>query len=355
MENNRKPDQYYNDLYDRSTISSFKRLELQLQNTAKKFDESHKNVNQEDKQYATRLLHDMTILFYKGDHWKRKEQVINEWIRKDEEKDSLIENTLQPSNVKCKTCEKPMVVIEHFFRDNDRTLLFLYDCPDKHAPRRVLFADGTTYVFPKRTCEKCGYSLQSESKKEKDRLVTIETCTGCGNSITDIIELAGPKEEVINEEDRKKYCVSDEEGKHITRSIDDIMNLRDILEKQDDQKMNTEMYGLDKIEKPTIPKLEKKLAKQITTLGFTKFQLDKPEIGRYAIVPFSVQDPSDRMEEESVRLLKKGISDFLLTSNWRLMTTGISYRLGVLEGRLRAYENDEDLIKIGKEIIKKGS
>jgi len=89
MENNRKPDQYYNDLYDRSTISSFKRLELQLQNTAKKFDESHKNVNQEDKQYATRLLHDMTILFYKGDHWKRKEQVINEWIRKDEEKDSL--------------------------------------------------------------------------------------------------------------------------------------------------------------------------------------------------------------------------------------------------------------------------
>ena len=42
------------------------------------------------------------------------------------------------------------------------------------------------------------------------------------------------------------------------------------------------------------------------------------------------------------RLLKKTLED----TNWRLMSEGITYRLGMLEGRLRAYEKEEDLVKL---------
>lgn len=35
-------------------------------------------------------------------------------------------------------------------------------------------------------------------------------------------------------------------------------------------------------------------------------------------------------------------------TNWRLMTDGISYRTGILTGRLRAYETEEDLLRLVK-------
>jgi hypothetical protein len=37
------------------------------------------------------------------------------------------------------------------------------------------------------------------------------------------------------------------------------------------------------------------------------------------------------------------VDQALIDTNWRLMSDGISYRLGYLNGRLRAYEQEEDL------------
>jgi hypothetical protein len=45
----------------------------------------------------------------------------------------------------------------------------------------------------------------------------------------------------------------------------------------------------------------------------------------------------------SKRTLKKLVDAALKDTNWRLMSDGISYRLGYLSGRLRAYEREEDL------------
>lgn len=44
----------------------------------------------------------------------------------------------------------------------------------------------------------------------------------------------------------------------------------------------------------------------------------------------------------NTKLIKTALSD----TNWRLMSDGVSYRLGMLEGRLRAYEREEDLLKL---------
>lgn len=42
----------------------------------------------------------------------------------------------------------------------------------------------------------------------------------------------------------------------------------------------------------------------------------------------------------------------LESTNWRLASDGISYRLGYLNGRLHAYENEEDLKKLVEKTIK---
>ena len=45
-------------------------------------------------------------------------------------------------------------------------------------------------------------------------------------------------------------------------------------------------------------------------------------------------------------ILQKIIKKNLETTDWRLMSGGIDYRLGLLTGRIRAYESEEDLLKL---------
>ena len=54
------------------------------------------------------------------------------------------------------------------------------------------------------------------------------------------------------------------------------------------------------------------------------------------------------------KLLRKALDD----TNWRLMSDGTSYRVGILSGRLRAYEREEDqleLIRLKKKKLSKAS
>jgi len=69
-------------------------------------------------------------------------------------------------------------------------------------------------------------------------------------------------------------------------------------------------------------------------------------MGRYVVVPFTVQEAdNDRGEYDSKNSLRKLIKKTLEKTNWRLMSEGISYRLGYLSGRLRGYESDSELAK----------
>jgi len=57
---------------------------------------------------------------------------------------------------------------------------------------------------------------------------------------------------------------------------------------------------------------------------------------------------SDRKDYDSRKTLKKLVDSALEETNWRLMSDGISYRLGYLNGRVKAYESEEDLRKLVK-------
>lgn len=65
------------------------------------------------------------------------------------------------------------------------------------------------------------------------------------------------------------------------------------------------------------------------------------------MVPFTVHDiRQGREDRASCHDLQKLVKETLEDTNWRLMSKGVSYRLGMLEGRFKAYEKEEDLVKL---------
>jgi len=70
-------------------------------------------------------------------------------------------------------------------------------------------------------------------------------------------------------------------------------------------------------------------------------------MGRFIAVPFTVQDErADWVEYDSKKQLKKILDKTLEKTNWRLMSDGVSCRVGYLSGRSRCYESEGDIYNI---------
>lgn len=107
------------------------------------------------------------------------------------------------------------------------------------------------------------------------------------------------------------------------------------------------------MKKPKIAELTPLLQPVLERAGYTDFSLDKPEIGKDVFVGFNCLDiKSDRNDYDSIKTLEKLVKKTLADTNWRLMSDGIHYRLGYLNGRIRAYEREEDLKKLVTKDIK---
>ncbi len=101
------------------------------------------------------------------------------------------------------------------------------------------------------------------------------------------------------------------------------------------------------MKKPKIAELSAILNPVLEKTGYIEFGLDKPEIGKDVFVGFNCLDgKSDRADYDSRRTLEKLVKKSLEDTNWRLMSEGVSYRLGYLTGRLRAYEREDDLLRL---------
>jgi hypothetical protein len=96
-----------------------------------------------------------------------------------------------------------------------------------------------------------------------------------------------------------------------------------------------------------IAELEKLLTEVLVKEKYTKFSTDKPEIDRFVIVPFSLQDgDSARNRRGNLRYLEKLITKTLEETNWRLLSNSLMSRLGFISGRLKGYEQEDDLLEI---------
>lgn len=341
----RQPDQYYSDLYDRQTIAELKLLEeaeLRELEAAKDPEE----------RASLSLKHSIgfdSFLNVGVDRARGRRAFIDKMMFEDEKMDRLVERTRIPVGIYCKSCQTAMELCTHFFDVGDARILFVFECPEGHSPRRAIYPDGREYFFPKKKCEKCGYEVSEKNKKTKRKIITTYDCQMCGESRTTELDLTvGKKAKVpVTEEDRDKYCL-----RFVGRRtfMEDLEALADLCVEADETaeiKRKMESSGADKIKKLTIPEAEAQLAKAAEGAGFIKFQFEKPELKQLVRVPFTVQDPSNRSERDSVKMLKGIFKTALSITNWRLMGE-VNYRLGYLAGALKAFEQDEDLIKLAE-------
>ena len=101
---------------------------------------------------------------------------------------------------------------------------------------------------------------------------------------------------------------------------------------------------MKEMKKPKIAELTPLLQPALEKAGYIEFSLDKPEMGKDVFIGFSCLDTkSDRNDYDSKKTLEKLVKKVLADTNWRLMSDGVLYRLGYLNGRVRAYEREDDL------------
>ncbi len=171
----------------------------------------------------------------------------------------------------------------------------------------------------------------------------------------DLSEKSEKQEEPIDpnfEANRTKYCLSAKEGEEYISWTANLKHFSDMIK---DREENKEVFdAIARIKKLTIIEIQNLLNPVIEKAGYTKLEFGKPEITKDLSVEFSVQDnTSGRGEYESVHKLKKLINKTIEETNWRLMSDGISYKLGFLTGRLRGVEGEESLRKLVEKLEKK--
>lgn len=345
MEQFRRSDQYYIDEYDRTTIETLRELEKAMNEAKRRFSIDIENL--ETKKTNTDYLGYRMRYLDTGVHFARnKQSSILATMRSDQRKDHLIRlNPIRPF-VKCNTCSELMKFELHDFVGKDSELIFIFSCHKGHLPKKAVYPDGREYYLPKHTCQYCGGRFLTKKKKTKNKLIFTDTCEQCGKIETLELGLSLKKIIPIIEDERKKYCTDFIGRRTFYEDLKAIGDLLPIFDRQDEKIK----YNYDQVKRLNVAQLEQTLSKQIEKSDFIKVQFDKPKTGRYLTVEFSAQDPTDREEAKSIKELKKAIETTLFTSNWRLMSPGISYKLGFLNGQLKGYSLEEDLLKIAKEI-----
>lgn len=103
------------------------------------------------------------------------------------------------------------------------------------------------------------------------------------------------------------------------------------------------------LKKLTAADLQQLLIPALKKEGYGKLELSNPEIRKEVIVSFTIQDEkSGRAEYDSEKKLEKIIEQTLRDTNWKLMSDGVYYRLGILSGIIKGVESEEDLVKLVK-------
>lgn len=356
-----KSKQEYIDLYDRLTVQDCRWRE-NFHKNSKPSEELAEKVSEKFYRGVSDIALHYDLLYTTVQWYEDKEKTITEWMDRDRRRDELYENAEAPENIRCLTCHSlisPSSKILFDGRDEKKDrVLFMYDCPNKCLPHRAFFDDGEEYKTSPHLCPKCSSVMKRENERLEDKkIITTETCTSCGHTETDEMVLTEKKEELDPdfEKDRQRFCLS---GDLLTKSLEEKSQLEGMARFMDEwkekEKYKTEYDAIKNLKKLTIVALEQLLAPLCEEAKYVKFQFGTPDMDRDLIVPFTAHDANpERTDLKSTHDLQKIIKKALADTNWRLMTDGISYRMGILSGRLRAYEREEDLLKLVQKAVGK--
>jgi hypothetical protein len=313
-----KPKQEYVDSYDRLTVDYCREKEKEFEDIRKT---KNKKVPEKDtEEYLDVLNKFLALGMYCiiGDKYEQKEKTIKEWMERDGKKDEKLENAEPPLGIRCLVCGSEM---DPNFRDlfgSEERVIFMYDCP-KGCHRRAFYMGGEEYIPKHLNVDDTDIDLSiSEKKPDPDFL-----------------------------KDRERFCLTEKKGRDYITAKESIEKATEHMRMLDEKEKNQE--ALSKIEKLTVSELEKFLIPKLSRHGYMNLKFGTPDLGKIVSIPFTVNDTnSQRGEGESSYDLKRIIHKVLKDVNWRLMSEGVSYRVGILSGRLRAYEKDEDILKLIK-------
>lgn len=293
-----------------------------------------------------------------------RDATITKWMQEDEDKDQKLAAAHISGGTYCRTCGKDMRVISKDYmrregRKDDDTLI-MFGC-DNCNKRQALWQDGTEWEGAKHECEKCGGKTTSKHTKKNNVITSTETCEKCGHIKTDTLDLSDSKKEPEPidphlELDRKRFVFDSEMMFKYDQKLKHLARMAKLHATAADKVEHVDVFeAIKQIKKLKIIQLKELLEPVFTKNGYSDFKLSDPQIGREVSLGFSCLDTKDDREEyQSKKILHKAIEKSLIDTNWRLMSAGVSYRLGFLTGSLRAYESEEELRKLVEQRMKPG-
>jgi hypothetical protein len=361
---------YYKDLYDRLTVESARRGMSHYDNFYTEFESKlpkDEKVDKPGNAFALNLFYMETVGNELLERYENRDSKIQEWIDRDQAKDEHISSARLTEEPSCQHCGKQGLRItdkslmnrgETREIDDPEEVLFMLQCP--HCEKNSAFwEDGTAWKVKPTLCPKCQSEVTHKTTKAKKAITITYTCTSCKHSFKDKIDLSNKEEkpDPEYEKDRIHFCLHDQEFRELLFKMrHDFLEMARLGKEFKEKEDNKHLYdAMKEMKKPKIAELSTVLAPALEKAGYIEFSLDKPEIGKDIFVGFNCLDSkSDRNDRDSEKTLKKTVEKALQDTNWRLMSDGISYRLGYLNGRLRAYEREEDLKKLVERDIKTG-
>ncbi|HAT74057.1 MAG TPA: hypothetical protein DCS08_03560 [Candidatus Moranbacteria bacterium] len=350
---------YYSELYDKLTINDCEYWENQkdihIENPKTK-----EEAERQSRIIFTNVAVELSLWLEKGERYLKKEEMIKQWMDRDRAKDEKLENAIEPKGIRCLQCSSPNMncISRDLMTDSydKEEVLFMFQC-DKCNKRRAYWENGIEWQSKLYLCSKCQSEMDSAHIKKDNGVETTYSCQKCGHKETDSMDFS-KKEEVVDpdfEMKRKKYCLSEEEGRKYSSEKINLEQMADLGKKWKEEEDNKELYdAIAKIKKLTVFELQNILSPICEKAGYVKLEFEKPEIQKDVTLGFSLQDSkSGRSEWDSVHDLQKLIRNTLKETNWRLMSDGVNYRLGFLTGKLRGVEGKEKLLNLVEKDFKK--
>ncbi|NDG31172.1 hypothetical protein EB118_14020 [bacterium] len=294
---------------------------------------------------------------------EQRDATITKWMEEDQAKDEKLASAHIKGETYCRSCGKDMRVISKDYMQRDghkEDILFMFECEGCNK-RLALWLDGTEWEGAKHQCEKCGGNTVSKHTKKLGVITSTETCEKCKHTKTTKLDLSDSKKESepvdpYIELDRKRFVFDSDALFKYSQKLKHFERMAKLHATAEDKVQHADVYdGIKQVKRLKIAQLKELLEPIFINEGYSDFKLGDPQFGREVSLDFSCLDTKDDREEyQSKKTLHKAIERALVDTNWRLMSAGVSYRLGFLSGSLRAYESEDDLKKLVEQRMKNG-
>lgn len=356
-----KDKQYYIDLYDLHTIEEClhwsSEIREKMEQSRDKLQKSKPNLNFDSE------LNKCCGIIITGimmSRYKSKASTLERWTKHDQDLQQLFDTTIPPADMICSQCFSSMEVVDKTMHDsNNPKITFFYECQSCNK-RRAVNNDGSPWEYKRPRCKQCNIELKNkyEEDKNNDTLTITTFCPNCEYKEVDFTDFKKHRKELKIEENKNKYllqkyrerfCLNEKDGEECIRNLVRLDDLHQRMKQEKEHQKDPQYQKAMKLKKLKINQLKELIKAVAEKNEYIDLEFGKPEMGRFVSVDFTLNDTNDsRGDFDSKTQLRKLITNTLANTNWRLMSDGIEYRLGILSGRMRAYESHDYLMGMVK-------